>query len=552
MSSWMKRTALASVAALALMGAAQAEVVYNRANAGEPETLDTHKTSTVQEAHILRDLLEGLVTYNAKGEAIPGQASKWEISDDGKVYRFTLRDGIKWSNGDPVKASDFVYSYRRIMDPATGSKYANILYSIKGAEAANKGKGKIEDIGVKAVDDKTLEITLEQPTPYFVELLTHQTSLPVNPASVEKFGKDFVKPGNMVSNGAYKLAEFVPNSHIKMVKNDQYYDAKNVQIDTVMYYPTPDFAAMVRRYEAGELDTTDDLPGDQMKSIKERFKDQVRLGPYLGTYFLVVNSSKAPLNDVKVRQALAMGLDREFIAEQIWGNTMQPGYSFMPTGVGNYGTPAMMDAKDLSPIDREDKAKALLKEAGFGPGKPLKVEIRYNTTDNNRNTVVAVAEQWKQIGVETSFINTDGKTHFAYLRDGRRLRRGPLRLDRGLLGPGELPVPAQERQQGLQLRQVQQSGIRRPAEPGREGARPRQACRDHEESRDHRDAGHALDPADVLRQEPPDLAEDQGLRAEHARRLPVAVPVEDPVGIASREGAVRPRTAPSPVKLPPP
>ncbi|MET0746342.1 MAG: peptide ABC transporter substrate-binding protein, partial [Microvirga sp.] len=220
MSSWLKRTALVSVATFALMGVAQAEVIYNRANAGEPETLDTHKTSTVQEAHILRDLLEGLVTYNAKGEAIPGQASKWEISDDGKVYRFTLRDGIKWSNGDPVKASDFVYSYRRIMDPATGSKYANILYSIKGAEAANKGTGKIEDIGVKAVDDKTLEITLEQPTPYFIELLTHQTSLPVNPASVEKFGKDFVKPGNMVSNGAYKLAEFVPNSHIKMVKND--------------------------------------------------------------------------------------------------------------------------------------------------------------------------------------------------------------------------------------------------------------------------------------------------------------------------------------------
>jgi len=418
MSSWLKRSALVSVATLALMGVAQAEVVYNRANAGEPETLDTHKTSTVQESHILRDLLEGLVTYNAKGEAVPGQASKWEISDDGKVYRFTLRDGIKWSNGDPVKASDFVYSYRRIMDPATGSKYANILYSIKGAEAANKGKGKIEDIGVKAIDDKTIEITLEQPTPYFIELLTHQTSLPVNPASVEKFGKDFVKPGNMVSNGAYKLAEFVPNSHIKMVKNDQYYDAKNVQIDTVMYYPTPDFAAMVRRYEAGALDTTDDLPGDQMKSIKERFKDQVRLGPYLGTYFLVVNSSKAPFNDVKVRQALAMGIDREFIAEQIWGNTMQPGYSFMPTGVGNYSTPVMMESKDLSPIDREDKAKALLKEAGFGPGKPLKVEIRYNTTDNNRNTVVAVAEQWKQIGVDTSFINTDGKTHFAYLRDG--------------------------------------------------------------------------------------------------------------------------------------
>jgi oligopeptide transport system substrate-binding protein len=416
--SWLKRAALTAVATAALMGAASAEVVYNRANSGEPETLDTHKTSTVQEAHILRDMLEGLVTYNAKGEAVPGQASKWEVGDDGKTYRFTLRDGIKWSNGDPVKASDFVYSYRRIMDPATGAKYANILYPILNAEKINKGQGKIEDLGVKAVDDKTVEIKLEQPTPYFTELLTHQTSLPVHQASVEKFGKDFVKPGNMVTNGAYKLVEFVPNSHIKLAKNEHYYGAKDVQIDTVNYFPTPDFAAMVRRYEAGELDTTDDVPADQMKSLKQRFKDQVQVGPWLGTYFMIVNSSKAPLNDVRVRQALSMAMDREFIAEQIWGGTMLPGYSFMPPGVGNYGEPAFMDYKSTSPIDREEKAKELLKEAGFGPGKPLKVEIRYNTTDNNRNTVVAVADQWKQIGVESTFINTDGKTHFAHLRDG--------------------------------------------------------------------------------------------------------------------------------------
>jgi len=421
MSSWIKRTALAAVATAALMGAmnaASAEVVYNRGNTGEPETLDTHKTSTVQEAHILRDLLEGLVSYNAKGEAVPGQAAKWEVSDDGKTYRFTLRDGLKWSNGDPVTAEDFVFSYRRIMDPATGAKYANILYPIKNAEKINKGQAKPEELGVKAVDAKTVEITLEAPTPYFIELLTHQTSLPVHKASVEKFGKDFVKPGNMVSNGAYKLAEFAPNSHIKLVKNENYWDAKNVQIDTVNFIPHPDLAAAVRRYEAGELDSMDELPADQIKSLKERFKDQVKLGPYLGTWYLVVNSSKAPFNDVRVRHALSMAIDREFIAGEIWGQTMQPGYSFMPPGVGNYGEPAYMEYKDQSPIDREDKAKELLKEAGFGPGKPLKVEIRYNTTDNNRNSVIAIADQWKQIGVETSFINTDGKTHFAHLRDG--------------------------------------------------------------------------------------------------------------------------------------
>ncbi|MFL5192695.1 MAG: ABC transporter substrate-binding protein, partial [Microvirga sp.] len=182
MSSWIKRTALAAVATAALMGAASAEVVYNRANSGEPETLDTHKTSTVQESHILRDMLEGLVTYSAKGEAVPGQAEKWEVSDDGKTYRFTLRNGLKWSNGDPVTAEDFVYSYRRIMDPATGAKYANILYPIKNAEKINKGQDKPVELVVKALDDKTVEITLESTTPYFIEMLTHQSCMPVHKA----------------------------------------------------------------------------------------------------------------------------------------------------------------------------------------------------------------------------------------------------------------------------------------------------------------------------------------------------------------------------------
>jgi oligopeptide transport system substrate-binding protein len=411
--------ALASVATVALTSFAAAQVTYHRGNDAEPETLDVHKTSTVGESHVMRDLYEGLVIKNAKGEVIPGVAEKWETSDDGKLFRFTLREGAKWSNGDPVKASDFVFAYRRIMNPETGAKYANVLYPILNAEKVNKGNGKAEDLGVKAVDDRTLEVRLERPTPYFIELLTHQTGLPVHPASVEKHGKDYVKPGNLVSNGAYMLTEFVPNSHIKVVKNPHFWDAKNVQIEQVMFYPVSDLAAAVRRFQAGELHSTPDVPADQIKSLKERFGNQVVLGPYLGVYALPVNTSKAPLNDVRVRKALSMVIDREFIAEQIWGQTMQPAYSFVPPGIGNYGEPAMADYKSMSPIDREEKAKALLKEAGFGPGlKPLKVEMRYNTTDNNRNTVIAVADQWKALGVETSFINTDAKTHFAHLRDG--------------------------------------------------------------------------------------------------------------------------------------
>ena len=408
----------AAIAILTLTVSAAAEVIYNRGNDGDPETLDPHKTSSVAESHILRDLLESLVIYNTKAEIIPGAAERWSISPDGRTYTFNLRRGARWSNGDPVQAADFVYSYRRIMSPETGAKYANILYPILNAEKLHKGQAKPDELGVKELDERTVAITLERPTPYFLELLTHQTSLPVHAGSVERFGKDFVKPGNYVSNGAYTLAENVPNSHIKLTRNSYFYDITNVQIDTVNYYPNPNLAAAVRRYQAGELHSLSDLPADQIKSLKERFGSQVVLGPYLGTWILVVNTLKAPFTDVRIRHALSMVIDREFIADEIWGQTMLPAYSFVPPGINNYREPPVLDYRDESPIDREEKAKALLTEAGYGPGKPLKVEVRYNTTDNNRNTMVALAQQWKPLGVEASFVNTDLKTHFAHLRDG--------------------------------------------------------------------------------------------------------------------------------------
>lgn len=412
--------ALAAGLALSLAGAAMAEVVFHRGNDGDPETLDAHKTSTVSEAHLLRDLSEGLVIHHIDGRVVPGVAESWTLAPDGKTYTFKLRANAKWSNGDPVRASDFVYSLRRITNPETGAKYASMLYPILNAEKINKkGEGaRLEDLGARALDDTTLEIALERPTPYFLELLTHQTGLPVHPPSVEKFGKDFVKPENWVSNGAYALKEFVPNSHIKLEKNKHFHDAANVQIDTILYYPNPDLAAAARRFQAGELHMTTDIPADQVKQLREKFGDQVKVAPYLGTYFLIINSAKKPFDDVRIRRALSLVIDREFIAEDIWGGTMLPAYGVIPPNIGNYGERAEADFKGTSPLDREEEAKKLLAAAGYGPGTPLRVQLRYNTTDNNRRTVIAIAEQWKVLGVETSFINTDGKTHFALLRDG--------------------------------------------------------------------------------------------------------------------------------------
>jgi oligopeptide transport system substrate-binding protein len=411
----------AALLVIAQLAPAAGQGTYHRCNDGDPETLDAHKTSTVSEAHLLRDLSEGLLIHDAHGKVMAGVAERWSASSDGRTYTFTLRPNAKWSNGDPVTAADFVFSLRRIMDPETGAKYATVLYPIKNAEKINKKADglKPDALSVKAVDDKTLEITLEKPTPYFLELLTHQSALPIHPASVAKHGKDFTRPGNWVSNGAYVLKEWVPGSHITLDKSPQFHDAANVRISTVRYYPCSDLAAAARRFEAGEVQSTTDLPADQVKRLKETFGDQVQISPYLGTYYLAVRTDKAPLNDVRVRQALSLLIDREFIGDQIWSGTMLPAYSFVPPGTGNYGDPAFLSDITESSIDREAKARELLQQAGFGPGlKELKVEIRYNTTDNNRNTVVAIGNMWKEAGIETTYINTDGKTHFAYLRDG--------------------------------------------------------------------------------------------------------------------------------------
>lgn len=411
--------AAALAAATMLSTAAFAQVTFLRGNDGDPETMDVQKQSTVTESHLSRDLFENLYIHNAKGEVVPGVAASHTVSADGKVYTFKLRPNAKWSNGEDFKASDYVFTYRRIINPDTGAKYANLLFPIRNAEKINKKQDgvKLEDLGVRAIDDKTLEITLERPTPFFLELLTHNTSSPVNAAAVTRHGNDWVKPENWVGNGAYVLREWTPNSHIRLDRNPHFHDAANVQIERVMVYPTPDYAAASRRFMAGELHFTTDIPADQVKFLKERLGDQVKIAPYLGTYYLAFNMAKKPFDDVRVRTALAMSIDREFIAEQIWGGTMIPAYGFVPPGIGNYGKPAVAGWAEKSPIDREDEAKKLLAAAGYGPGKPLKVEIRYNTTDNNRRTVVAIADQWKQIGVETTFINTDGRTHFAFLRE---------------------------------------------------------------------------------------------------------------------------------------
>ena len=398
----------------AMMVPAFAEVVYNRGNSADPESLDPHKTSTVYEAHILRDLFEGLVMQDKDANLIPGAAESWTVSDDGTVYTFKLRQGATWSDGSPVTADDFVYSFHRLEDPKTAAEYASMLYVIKGAEEANTDKGKPEDMGVKAIDANTFEVTLKAPTPYFLEMLTHQSCYPVNKASIEKLGDDWIKPGNLVSNGPFTLAEFTPNDHIKLVKNPKFHDADSVKIDVVNYIPTEDRSTAIKRFEAGELDSNDDIPTEQLTDLKAKFGDQLRIGPYLGTYYYAIKTDKEPWSNPKLRRAISMAIDRDFLAEKVWQNSMLPGYSMVPPGIQGY-TPATADFADMSQIDREDEAKKILEELGYTPEKPLKMEIRYNTSENHKNTAVAIQEQLKPLGVEVTLLNTDTKTHYGFL-----------------------------------------------------------------------------------------------------------------------------------------
>jgi oligopeptide transport system substrate-binding protein len=411
-------SALAFAGVTAAASMADAQVTYVRGNDGDPETLDQHKTSTVVEAHLLRDLYEGLVVYDNKANVVPGVAESWEVSDDGLTYTFKLRDSANWSNGEPVTAEDFVFSFQRIMSPETGAKYANILYPIKNAEKINKGEMEPSEIGARAVDEKTLEITLEAETPYFIELLTHQTGLPVNKAAVEAHGTDFVKPENIVTNGAYKLGSFTPGDKIVMEKNEHFHDAANVAIDRIEYLPIEDRASCVRRFEAGEVHSCSDLPTEQLASLKARLGDQVRVAPYLGTYYFAFNTEKEPLDDVRVREALSMVVDREFLAEEIWAGAMLPAYALVPPGIGNYeGGGATPEWAEMSPLDREDRALELLAEAGYGPDNPLTLEISYNASENHKNTSTAIADMWKPLGVNVTFNVRDLSAHYAHLRD---------------------------------------------------------------------------------------------------------------------------------------
>lgn len=403
-------SALTAATLFASAAVAQAEMVLHRGNGSEPETMDPQKSTGVTEANIQFEVFEGLTTYTPDGQITPGVAEKWEISDDGKTYTFHLRDS-KWSNGDPVTAADFVYSFQRLVDPAIAADYAPIADVITNAEKIRKGEEKdLGKLGVAAVDDKTFQVTLEKSAPYFLGLIRHNTFLPVHKATVEKFGQDWTKPGNIVSNGAFTMAEWTPQSSMTLVKNPNYYDAANVKLDKIVYYPTEDISEEFKRYRAGELHITYEVPSDQVKWIEENMKDEYEAKPYLGTYYYVVNTTREAGGKKEVREALALAIDREIIADRVTQGSFLPAYSWVPPGTPDYNT-QYLSFKDMPMGERLTKAKELMKAAGYGPDNPLKVEILYNTSENHKKIAIAVQGMWKSIGVEATLNNQEWQVY---------------------------------------------------------------------------------------------------------------------------------------------
>ncbi len=383
-----------------------------RNNGAEVQSLDPHKIEGVPESNVNRDLFEGLLVTDVDGHPAPGVAEKWE-NKDFKVWTFHLRKDAKWSDGTPVTAEDFVYSWQRLANPNTASPYASYLQygHIANIDDIIAGKKPVTDLGVKAIDANTFEVTLSEPVPYFYKLLVHPSVSPVPKSAVEKFGEKWTQPANIVTNGAYKLKDWVVNERMVLERNPQYWDNAKTVINQVTYLPISSEVTDVNRYRSGEIDMTyNNMPIQLFQKLKKEIPKEVHVDPYLCTYYYEINNQKAPFTDVRVRTALKLALDRDIIVNKVKNQGDLPAYSY---------TPPYTDGMKLvepewfkwSQEKRNEEAKKLLAEAGYTADKPLTFNLLYNTSDLHKKLAIAVASIWKKnLGVNVKLENQEWKT----------------------------------------------------------------------------------------------------------------------------------------------
>ncbi len=395
---WRRATAAAVAAVVSCVGVggAAAEMVFHRGNDGDLSSLDPHKITGDWENRIIGDLFEGLITEDAHARPIPGQAKSWEISEDRRVYTFTLREDARWSNGDQVTAYDFEFAFQRALDPRTGAQYASLFYPIAGAEEFNSGRSRHRyAVGVKALGPVTLLVILSHPTAHFLAQLKHFSAFPVPRRLIARAGDRWTDPRQFISNGPYRLAERVPQSRVTLVKNPHYYDADAVRIDRVVYHTIEDPAQGVLRFRAGEVDLFPDFPSSQYRWLADNLPDQTRVAPFLGTYYYTLNLSRQALADVRVRRALALVIDRRIITDRIRGVGEAPATGLVPPGTRDYEA-ARVDFADRPMAERIAEAQALMAAAGYSRETPLSVTLSFNVGENHRKIAIAAAAMWSE------------------------------------------------------------------------------------------------------------------------------------------------------------
>jgi len=390
-------------------------------NGTEPSDLDPHTVTGIPEHRILTALMEGLVDVDPETlEPVPATASGWAISDDRRIYTFTIRTGARWSNGDTLSAADFVYAWKRVLSPGLGSEYAYMLYPVYNAEKFNRGEIKdFNKVGVKALGDRLLQVTLEHPTPYYLSLLAHYSAFPVHRATIEKFGAidqrgtQWTRPGNLVGNGPFVLKKWDLNKIIVVEKSPTYWDADTVRLKAIHFHPVEQATTEERMFRVGQLHITHTLPAEKIEQYKNEDSEILRNSPYLGTYYYLLNTSKPPLNQAAVRSALALSIDREKLVEKVTRGGEISARSFTPPQTGGYTCSTHVN---FAPYE----AKALLAQAGYpdGVGFP-EVEILYNTSEGHRKIAEAIQQMWKKsLNISVTLVNQDWKV---YLDNRKRL-----------------------------------------------------------------------------------------------------------------------------------
>ncbi|HEY1631844.1 MAG TPA: peptide ABC transporter substrate-binding protein [Rhizomicrobium sp.] len=375
-------------------------VVLNRGNAADIKSLDPAFIQGNWENWLLGDVMMGLTTEGPRSEPIPGAAESWEVSPDGLTWTFHMRKGAVWSDGVPVTARDFLHSWQRELDPKTAAIYCYQLWIVKNARAISQHKLPPTALGVEAPDDDTFIVHLEHPAPYFPELVDHEAAWPIPWHVYLKYGSAWSHVEHHVSNGPYTIASWIPLDHITLKKSPRFYDAKNVHIDTVKYYALTDTEAALREFRAGQFDTQNPFPNDEIDWMRENMPHEMKVVPYLGTAYLVMNVKHKPLGDRRVREAINLAFNREVLTNRVRRIGEQPAYHIVPPGTANYPVGNELDFKDAPFPQRVAKAQALMREAGYGPGNRLKLDFVTSTNPDNKRVGAATLGMMKAIYID--------------------------------------------------------------------------------------------------------------------------------------------------------